>query len=254
MNSRRFFTWCREAVRDIKYRPDRDAVYQELLEHLEDRYEDCTAQGMSHEAAESTALRAMGDASEIAPQLAAIYRPFWAYCMVITRYLLLAVLAFLILPMWRYVDTLHISEPIYADYHPFEDTEGGRIFYIEPDCSLSSDGYTFTLTKAALWPEDHFYFQIEITNPRPWADQPNVVQWFWAEDSLGNHYHCMNNANSATDAWVYGRMYRTGWLTYTLSMNLQNYVSQDARWIDIHYDRAGRDLSLRIDLTGGDGQ
>jgi len=252
MNSRKFFAWCREAARDIEYRPDRDAVHQELYEHLEDRYEACIARGMRHEDAEATALQAMGDAAEIAPQLAAIHRPFWAYCMVVTRCILIAVLTILVLPMWRYLDTLSINAPTYTDYHPYEDAENGSIFYAEPNLSDSSDGYTFTLTQAALWPEDRFYFQIEITNPRPWADQPNVVQWFWAEDSLGNYYHCMNNANVSADSFVYGSMDRTGWLTYTLSMKLQNYVSQDASWIDIHYDRAGRDLIFRIDLTGGD--
>lgn len=40
-------------------------------------------------------------------------------------------------------------------------------------------------------------------------------------------------------------------MTCIYEMELTDFLSQDAQWIDLHYDRAGRDMVLRIDLTGG---
>ena len=36
-------------------------------------------------------------------------------------------------------------------------------------------------------------------------------------------------------------------------MWLSGYVSQEAQWIELRYQRAGRNLVLRIDLEGGEG-
>jgi len=34
---------------------------------------------------------------------------------------------------------------------------------------------------------------------------------------------------------------------------LNNFSSQEAQWIELRYDRDGRDIRLRIDLNGGEG-
>lgn len=51
MNHEKFFTWCRIAVKGIKYRPERDQVHKELYEHLEDRYESFRSRGWEQEEA-----------------------------------------------------------------------------------------------------------------------------------------------------------------------------------------------------------
>lgn len=70
-------------------------------------------------------------------------------------------------------------------------------------------------------------------------------------DDLGNYYCASYEAAPGVPA-VQSSMYHTGPLTYLHDLYLTDYTSQDAQWIELHYDRAGRDLVLRIDLTGGD--
>lgn len=50
---------------------------------------------------------------------------------------------------------------------------------------------------------------------------------------------------------VIGNLTRKGPFSYTMELWLSNFRSEDADWIEIRYDREGRDIVLRIDLTGG---
>ena len=79
MKNYTFAKWCLEAVSQIKYTADRDEVYEELRAHLEDHRDALMEQGIPREEAEKRALEAMGSAKEIAPQLAAVHKPFWGY-------------------------------------------------------------------------------------------------------------------------------------------------------------------------------
>lgn len=269
----KFKVWCENAVSGIVFPPDREQVYGELLNHMYDHYDDLVEQGMDKEAAQQMALEAMGDAMEIAPQLAAIHRPFWGYFLRFTRVVLvLALCAVLVctgFQLWR----THYHD--FADdigLHPFDETivdrDFGtyeRVFYAEPNQSVHSDGYTLTLTKAAVWHRNEFdptqasadpdtlYFQLEVFNPRPWAEFTDISRWFRAVDSLGNTYDCYYEGIHNYSPYISGNAYHTGPQTYTHDMWISDYRSQEAEWIEFHYDRAGRDLVLRLDLTGGDG-
>lgn len=269
MGNYKFETWCMKAIAQIRFPPDQDAVLKELYDHMEDHCDALMAQGLSREEAETQTLEAMGSAEEIAPQLAAIHRPFWGWCLWITRIALVLLLCAAVFTAIPYFRDFGYSQPGESRYDPYEDTyisdQVGvteRLFYAEPDQSAESDGYTLTLTRAAWWHTDFadeapreldsFDFQIEVFNPRPWAHRPEFYEWFWAEDSLGNHYYGFHEYNSHQESGVVGNLYYSGPLTYTLDMWLSNFCSQEAEWIDLHYDRSGRDIVFRIDLTGGD--
>ena len=76
-------------------------------------------------------------------------------------------------------------------------------------------------------------------------------------DSLGNYYYSQYEHFTTTEEYsepfLWGNVYRTAPLTYTWDMNLEGYVSQQADWIDLCYDRGGMEFTIRIDLTGGEG-
>lgn len=273
MFSREFFYWCREAVSGIKYKPDRDAVYAELYEHLEDRYESLTARGLSHEEAETKALEAMGNAGELAPQLAAIHKPHWAYAMIVTRILLIALLCLCFGHGVVYLLEKDFSQPlnIYG-YDPFgkstatvQDIPCQRVLYVQSGESVTIDGYTFTLTKAAMWEhtriaedgstykEQPFFFRIRVTNPIPWAKESQIWNDLWAVDSLGNYYYSSRTGHRWNENTVLGNSYHTAPFIYEHDMQLIAPATpgyREADWVEIHYDRSGRDLTLRIDLTG----
>lgn len=266
----KFKCWAEKAVSGIIFPPDREKVRIELLNHLYDHYDALVEQGFDKEEAQQKTIEAMGDALEIAPQLAAIHRPFWGYFLRATQVLLAVLACCAVITGIFFAWNTAYSQPENNRYDPYEDTyisdEVGvttRMFYAEPNQTAKSDGYTLTLTHAA-WHHtdfddeeprylDSFRFEIEVFNPRPWAGPPEFKEWFWAEDSLGNHYYGMwENANSA-ESYIVGNYYHTAPLTYTLDMWMTNFCSQEAEWIDVHYDRAGRNIVFRINLTGGNG-
>ncbi|MBQ1931504.1 MAG: hypothetical protein II347_05090 [Lachnospiraceae bacterium] len=253
--------WCRQAVSQIKYPPDRQMVHQELKAHMEDRYEAYLERGFSEKEAEAKALEAMGSAQEIAPQLAAIHRPFWGYLLSISRYVLIVLLCIVLFPFLLYVEDLDIRKPEYlyvlGDRDPYLDEEyldNKRLIYVEPKTKVRSDGYTFQVTKAAVWDlgtMKTFHFQMDVSSLLIWSEQADIGRWFWAEDSAGNYYYSFYEAYDS-EKHVRGNNYRTGLFTETYEMWLSGYEGEDLQWVDLHYDRSGRDLVLRIDLTGGD--
>ncbi len=283
--------WCQEAVAQIKYGPDRHAVQQELEDHLEDHYEDYLAAGLSESEAEVRALEAMGSAEEIAPQLAAIHKPFWGYLLSITQYLLIGMMFLMVTSLLTRMGQQEIYDPdkLYQemfDYDPYVvggsygslQYQGGppidagkSILYLEPEEAVSSDGYIFCISRAAVWKHaltKTFHFQIKVTNPRIWADPSDAPRWFWAIDSEGNSYPSAYktywgeedpsgqsgiDGGSEGDAQrgIRGARYRTGLTEYTYEMWIPEFESEGIQWIEFHYDRAGRDLVMRVDLTKG---
>lgn len=270
----RFQKWCREAVSRIVLVPDRITVGQELYDHMEDQYQNHLEQGHTPQEAETATLSSMGDPATLAPQLAAIHRPFWGQVLLVSQWILKVLLPVLALFFagWLLVHYVlrPFETPAFNRYNPYVDTfvsdstgKVSRTLYISPNSSAVTDGYTLTVTDAALWhgvytgadgqpkEEDYFHFRVAVTNPLPWAEYTDILRWFWAEDSLGNYYYASYENGASAAPSIRGSVYQSGPATCIYEMELTDFVSQDAQWVNLHYDRAGRDIVLCIDLTGG---
>ena len=268
MDNYYFNQWCKKAVSGIIFPPDQVTVAEELFDHMMDHYEDLVAQGYDEITARDRTIEAMGDPYEIAPQLAALHRPFWGYFLRATRILLILLLLITVIPFISFLYKAEYSEPETYRYDPYTDTyisdEIGvttRVMYDEPKQQFKSDGYTLELTQA-VWSHtafadageadsDMFCFRIEITNPLPWADEPDILQWIYAQDSEGNIYAPW--CSGITGRYLTtGGIYHTNPFTWTLDLYVSGFCSQNADWLDICYNRDGREFKLRIDLPGGD--
>lgn len=265
----KFKCWCEKAASGIIFPPDQRAVYGELMDHMEDRYDALREQGVEDEIAQQRVVDAMGDPWPIAKELALIHRPFWGYFLRATRVILIILLVISLLPIGTYLWYRPYSQPSYYRYNFYEDTyisdEHGtvqRVFYSEPGKTQSAGIYRMTLTRAA-WhhcissdPEseayDQFNFRFRLFCPIPWADDPDFLYHFWAEDSLGNVYYAMEGTPPTGGPRIICNYYHTSPLTYTVDMHTSPFCSQEADWLAIHYTRDGRDLTFYIDLTGGD--
>lgn len=269
MDSYRFTTWCDTAVELIKFKPDKKCVREELLAHMEDKLEEISATGMHQRDAEAEVVRAMGNAAEVAKELAKIHKPFLGYVLRITKWALAISVIAMLISLIGFSDKVHItsnSEDFYTTvYYDAESTENNyQTKDLHPNASDYSDGYTFTVTRAVERCYKHtmdngadekdysFFFTVTASNPRPWAEHKDILREFYAIDSLGNYYYSSWENGYTDDLSIRGNPRRTGYFTTSHNMWLSNYVSQDAEWIDLRYDRAGRDIILRIDLTGGD--
>ena len=267
--------WCDTAVSYIRFKPDRPPVRQELLEHMQDKYDDYVGRGMEPSEAERQTIREMGSEYETGKLLNKTHKPYLGWVWQATRWLVGLMVVLVIWNGIQWALDLHIRDVesvfLQHQYDVYTDTayqsEDGRIrneriLYLEPNCSACSDGYTFTVTKAAYWEgmyeneeTNGFYFLLEVSNPRPWMGYTDTPRWFSAVDSLGNCYYNMyeSDRTTGTAPAVVGNGMRTGLFTWTFDMWVENYCSQEAEWLELRYDRDGRDLRLRIDLTGGEG-
>lgn len=264
----KFETWVRRAVSRIVLPQDRITAGRELMDHMEDHYQDLLECNVEPETAAERTIAAMGDAGTVAEELGAIHRPFWgnvqrysAKVLRVTAILTLFCMVGFLLA--RYFFLGGYEQPVYYRYDPYGvsyafDNAGEmhRMRYSAPKVTARSDGYSFTVSDAALWQEvstdgsvtDRFYFRVQVRNPLPWAGHDDILRWFWAEDSLGNRYYAAYETGGTEVPTVQGSCYHTGPLTWNHDMYLTEFVSENARWIDLHYDRAGRDVVLRIDL------
>lgn len=271
----RFQAWCRTAVSQIIYIQDRIDSERELMRHMEDRYEAMIEQGCTHDEAEISTVEAMGNPYEIAVELGRIHRPFWGLMQQRSRKVLLVALAVTVIVFWlsftKNVALGGYDTPKYANFNPFTtsrhvDDAGhfDRLYHLTPNTTATAHGFTITATHAALWQytpsntvtgaksTSTFYIQLNFFNPLPWAHHDGeVTNWFRAEDSLGNVYSAYNQRATQAEPAVYSSFCQTGPLTYVHDLYLSEFISQDAQWLDLHYDRAGEHIVLRIPLTGG---
>ncbi|MBP3674618.1 MAG: hypothetical protein J6J18_12400 [Oscillospiraceae bacterium] len=270
MGQFRFKCWCSDAVSGIIFPPDQRKVYDELYQHLEDHYDALVEQGMDKEDAVKAALAAMGDAWEIAPQLAAIHRPFWGYFLRVTRILLVIFLIATIIPFGKFLYNTTYQEPVtwafdIFDPDAYEEKGYTLVRCLKPDVTVRSDGYTFTVTDAVEWqypyPDsatgttDYLCLRMTEFHPLPWVEHTDVGLWLWAEDSLGNIYGCTKENTSYSEEeeeYLCARGSQVGPFLYAYTLWINYFDIQNAEWITIHYDRDGRDLTWHIDLTGGD--
>lgn len=272
MNKWKLTQWCVYATAQIKYPPDHDAVQQELRDHLEDKFLGYRDRGLSEEDAVERTLSDMGSAEELAPILAEVHRPFWGYACAITgkilKFLVFMALFFAIRFFVNgYLDIAPIEylhfDPFVAENAPISRTTRTMTWYTEPEGSEYCDGYWFSIPKASQWhfqpdgtdpyltEHDSLFFHMEVTW-LPWMPPSDMADWFWAVDSEGNHYYCLYEYGSGDNVpSVLGNGHRTGIFTYTYDMWISYLADPDAEWIDLHYDRSGRNIILRIDLKGG---
>ncbi len=260
MSSWKFTHWCKEATDQIKYPPDRDMVFQELKQHIDDRYESFLDRGLSSEDAVEHTLQAMGNASDLAPQLAAIHRPFWGFAYSISRLVFRIAVIVVLLFFIRTAVSGTFSFSGTDGWDPFEDPTfigAERTHYVEPHVHYSDSGYRYTLTKAVVWesPERDsadLFFQIRVQSFLPGAKCPRIGDFLWADDNLGNYYYTGHEGQYINpDHTVMGTYMQINPITWVYEMHIYDFAAQGVEWVDIHYSRDGRNMVLRLDITGG---
>lgn len=257
--------WCSYAAAQIRYGPDREAVHDELKQHLDDRSDGFLARGLTEEDSITKTLDAMGDPHELAPILAAIHKPFWGYAQDVCKWVFrIAVYVTIWFSIWytvNYSQVCFYEEPAENGWFWSPENHGIDVTTIPHDISgpsCSDSGYALTLTKArTLFYSDGYpgslSFQLEVCASLPWQEMPAISSLLWAEDSAGNRYATYWEGSYTGNAQVYPAPYHTAPLTWVLEGQLIDFSLTGIDWVDIHYSRDGRDMVWRIDLTGGEG-
>lgn len=280
--NRDWLTWTARACRPIRFKHDRRAAERELLAHLEDEALALMESGLTREQAQKKALAAMGDAEEVGRQLAAVHRPWLGYLWIWSRRVLILCMVVAIFLAFGFRDRVSIY---FGGYYPrwWQDSPtynsiGGDYeeYYtytdLTPDCRDESDGYTFTVPAAMIaynepyvMSNDRGGYQMEenttlylTVRASTWLltmTGCTAFPDFYAVDDRGNHYGSCADLSDVIYAWQYDRWllgndFATGLRTSVYEAWVEN-LDPEADWIELRYDRDGRDVRLRIDLTGG---
>ncbi len=243
--------WCQIATRLIRFSPDRKAVYKELLAHMEDHRDALMAAGHSEAEAEKAAADAMGNPWVVAPELAKVHRPFWAYAHRLTRIAAIVLCLAALLKIGLYVGNIvnYVNDPL--DYM----NDSPNLLHLSThDLTVYKEGYWFCNPKVWINRSDDgsdlyiYLYSIQL----PWLEPFQGTDAFWITDDQGNRYEDYPGdldperprLYTQTESYIDGASGHYFQITYLPSADIQ--------WLELHYDREGRDLVLRLDLTGGD--
>ncbi len=244
-------TWCRDATRLIRFTPDRKAVREELLAHLEDHRDALIAQGMNPEKAQQEAIAAMGDPWELANQLAQVHPPFWGYAHKVTKIAALALCVLLLLKV------VFFAVGVFSFYQQYNDGSLGYTVnypngssvditkHLHPDLTQSANGYLLRISHAALYQHEGdscltFYLQ---SYHLPTHRSLYSITDFYGVDDQGNRYGY--SKGFTTIETEIGTCCKAQKIEFTL-------LSDDLQWLELRYDRDGKDIVFHIDLTGGE--
>ena len=147
--------WLREAVKYVKFPPDRRKVQEELYGHMIARNQDFLNEGCSEEVADWRVCQAMGDPEEVGKALAEVHKPFWGYFLRVLRILLVLIV------LYAAVSVVRDGEEIlnYPYLRALNGEIDGRVpAWIPQHASAAAGDYRFRLVKAGL------------TGPEPAAD------------------------------------------------------------------------------------
>jgi len=188
--------WLRDAVKFVKFPPDRRRVREELYEHMISRNLGFLAQGYSEEEADRLTCMAMGEAEDVSRALAEVHKPFWGYLLRALRILLVAVLLFgIVVTIFNRRDgNFRYFRSILRGYEAY-----GAV-WIRQDAAQSCGDYRFRLRKAAVagpgiretfLPEGE-YNLVLLLRASTWDPDLGAPDYssmtVSLEDSLGNRY------------------------------------------------------------------
>ena len=256
-----FDIWCRKATHTIAYRPDRKRVFRELRGHLEDAYEAQIDRGCSPEEAEQMALESIGSAQEVAAKMAAIYKPFWGYLLQASQIVLAVLLVLSLIPIFKYVRAnalLLDPEPQIRNFDLYDSAsyggQTGRTLHhlSAPNTSFRSDGNTVTVTDAVVYTEYSDNYQKDVTQLYLRIRQRSLLPW--REHRQYNRYtigNCFVRDEAGNEYHLIAFCAQSGIFSATHLCWIQDFPS-DAKWAELCYERDGRSIAVRIDLTGGD--
>lgn len=254
--------WCEQACRQIRFRPDRKAVRRELSGHMEDEYRALRASGLEEDEAEQRVLENLGDPAETGRLLNRVHKPLLGWLWLASKVLVILALAAAVLcavgndPPFYSLEEPFLNADV-TEIHMADDT-AYRYRYAQPEeCRDGSDGYTFRVDRAAVWEyesTDYYEFTCRLTVGVvwPWENGP-VLHTMYAVDSQGSRHETYigQNRDEGKPGWMTVHRLSQSLTTCGYSITLRNF-DPAAQWVELHYDRAGRDLVLHIDLTGGE--
>ena len=256
------FKWCRETIEQIRFKPDRDRVWNELMAHIEDRVEDMKTRGYTEEEAEARAVTAMGDPVAVGKQLDAVHKPWLGWLWKISRWLVglavaAAILCLLCVGNSNLTAWTGVSE---FDREVAWNTEKyGLLYERKSNAQTKWDRYTFRVTDITRYKDSpELSFRLVVSGFLPW-EKCLFLNEMYAVDSLGNRYDNIAGMYFSSLPNAYQRNYLglataidRGVLSWEYCGNIDT-LAPEAEWFELRYEKTGQNIVLRVYLPGGEG-
>ena len=234
--------WLNTAVSGIRFKPDREAVEEELRGHFEDKVADLQRIfHISQEEAEEMALGQMGDAEEIGREMAEIHKPWLGWLWQVSQAaLLLSVILWLLSCAYHGEPTplRHGEEPEWPSFSCAEELELGQYKFRVKEAWLEQDDGAWELN--VEW---------KVTSLRFWEPVGHIQSYFWsAEDDLGNEYctYADRYYGNYDGIRVASDMAEQDGLGWTVLQTVPQ-VPENAQWVKLSYDHAGERGSVLLE-------
>lgn len=266
-------SWVEDATKLIKFKDDRLRVQAELLDHIEDAADAWKDAGYDDYEAKKKAVSNMGDAAEVANNLADIYRPFWGRLWKLTKWLRNFAIIYAVFFISRYLfyDYIRVYE-----FRAITDHPTGRIISkYESDTEIKVGGYKITLG------------EVEVAYEATTGETPKAITMevpmnvftvfknryspldFEIKDDLGNKFYSnWSPADMANLGWMSEDEYMEKYEKYLYKLvDTYNYhwkgntdyllilegIPVDAKEIIVSYDHFGHSYSFTLPVYGGVG-
>ena len=239
----RMQTWLNTAVSGIRFKPDREAVKEELRGHFEDKVADLQRIfHVSQEEAEEMALERMGDAEKIGREMAKIHKPWLGWLWQASQAALLVSVI-----LWLLSCAYH-GEP-----SPLRHREEAKWPAFSCAEVLELGQYKFRVEEAWLEQADDGTWELnvewKVTSLRFWEPVGHMQSYFWsAEDDLGNEYctYADRYYGNYDGIRVASDMAERDGLGWSILQTVPQ-VPENAQWVKLSYDHAGERGSVLLE-------
>lgn len=251
----RMEAWAVEATRLIRYKPDQEQVYEELLGHMEDAYESYIGAGYDEGEAARLSAERMGDSGQVARELQQLYRPIWAYFARVTKILARLVQIYLV---WTLLTSLYswmTVEPYepngWTDYLPPTAT---TLNNYSPDITVEAGGYQISVEQIhfrSYGTHGDANFVLKVQHWNPWLQNPYFHWNLYAIDDCGNVYS-PRDYNTSTNG-IYMEVSGNGAYTNLFVTYYELWISHidvEAQAITLYFDDYGIYWEIPMDIYG----
>lgn len=265
-----FIRWRDRVLSQVRFKPDRKAIREELDAHYEDKVADLERLGYDRKLAESRALEAMGDAVEIGKAFDKVHKPWLGWLWKVTSWLAVILVLATVWNVWigdgyYQIKTRLGHIPDVVDYEPdgkpfdFDGDRGFRRLFWKPMTErVERAGQTIQLEYMALWKQEfdeggHIYYATMVftaTNPLFWEGGPDLRELL-LESGTGHIYRELKHTKGTSEV---GYFMVSEHNLFRSEYKLQVYLgTEPVDYVKVTYPY-GDTWSWQVDLTEVDWQ
>lgn len=192
--------FANEVLKEVKFKYDHTAIRQELVEHMEELYEDLQAEGLDAPVAEVMAVEYMGDAAEIGKALNGEHSPLLGWAWLICKRLVVVLSILFLLNCIPIGGTL--LQGIFTDYQ--EKTDSPLVYILPLEWEEKQQGETIKLKELRYYEDGTLEIRgSSLKWRRHWAQPSGKIPMIY--DERGQYYHSNAEQGASLGTGIYFR-------------------------------------------------